>query len=244
MKTWVFLALLIPTFALAAPPRAERNDPCEPIDEPSINTASCAQCLGLGAAAQRGQQREQAAVVRLVDEVATPQIVGRRRLLLQRPDGLHDSRLEGALDRHHLARRGHLRAQPAIAGRDVLELPCELLVPAALERQITADNAPLLDCRIVVEAANGPTTPEAEAILADRGILIIPDVLANAGGVAVSFFEWLQNKRDEPWEEEHVFISLQEKMEAAAAKVAEVASERKCTLREAAYAIALERLSQ
>jgi len=78
---------------------------------------------------------------------------------------------------------------------EVLEVPCDILIPAALERQITRINASRLDAALIVEAANGPTTPEAEAILAKRGIPIVPDVLANAGGVTVSYFEWAQDRR-------------------------------------------------
>ena len=77
----------------------------------------------------------------------------------------------------------------------MLETPCDILIPAALEHQITADNAALLDCELVFEAANGPTTPEADEILAERGIEVIPDVLVNAGGVTVSYFEWVQDQQ-------------------------------------------------
>ncbi|HEV3245437.1 MAG TPA: Glu/Leu/Phe/Val dehydrogenase [Candidatus Paceibacterota bacterium] len=126
---------------------------------------------------------------------------------------------------------------------DTLTLPVDIVVPAALENAITKENAGKVQAGIVLEMANGPTTSEADEILAQNGTTVIPDVLANSGGVAVSYFEWVQGKRDEQWNEERVFKSLQEKMEAAAAKVAEVASARKCTLREAAYILALEKLA-
>src|SRR5205807_4304448 len=86
----------------------------------------------------------------------------------------------------------------------VLEAPCDILVPAALERQLTLENVRRLDCRLVVEAANGPTTLEADRTLADRGILVLPDVIANAGGVTVSYFEWVQDQQKYFWEPEEI----------------------------------------
>jgi glutamate dehydrogenase (NAD(P)+) len=92
----------------------------------------------------------------------------------------------------------------AITNADLLTLPCELLVPAALERQITEDNAGKLQCRILAEGANGPTTPEADIILRERGILVIPDILCNAGGVIVSYFEWVQDLQNYFWTETQI----------------------------------------
>ena len=95
---------------------------------------------------------------------------------------------------------------------DVLELECDILIPAAIETQITSVNAARVKARLVAEAANGPTTPAADAILATRGIPVLPDILANAGGVIVSYFEWVQNLQNEEWDEDRVDASLRRKM--------------------------------
>ena len=109
---------------------------------------------------------------------------------------------------------------------DVLELECDILIPAAIETQITSHNAANVKARLVVEAANGPTTPAADEILAERGIPVLPDILANAGGVVVSYFEWVQNLQNEEWDEERVDSSLRKRMyrstEAVIAKRAEL----------------------
>jgi glutamate dehydrogenase (NAD(P)+) len=99
-----------------------------------------------------------------------------------------------------------------MAPREILEQPCDILVPAALENQITDDNAERVQTRLVVEAANGPTTPAADRILSDRGIPVLPDILANAGGVVVSYLEWVQNLQNEQWTEEAVNARLRTKM--------------------------------
>jgi len=95
---------------------------------------------------------------------------------------------------------------------DVLELECDILIPAAIETQITSKNAAKVKARLVVEAANGPTPPAADVILADRGIPVLPDILANAGGVVVSYFEWVQNLQNEEWDEERVDDGLRRRM--------------------------------
>ncbi|HET7465415.1 MAG TPA: Glu/Leu/Phe/Val dehydrogenase [Candidatus Dormibacteraeota bacterium] len=119
----------------------------------------------------------------------------------------------------------------------------DILVPAALEGQITAANAELVDARWVLELANGPTTPEADAILERRGITVLPDILANAGGVVVSYFEWIQNMHSEKWMREEVQARLAVTMRRAYEAVFELASRRQVSLRVAAYAIALERIA-
>ncbi len=102
-----------------------------------------------------------------------------------------------------------------ITNAELLELPCDILIPAAFEKHITTENAANVRARLVVEAANGPTTPRADLILRDRGITVIPDILANAGGVTVSYFEWVQNIENERWPEEEVNAKLRSKMERA-----------------------------
>jgi glutamate dehydrogenase (NAD(P)+) len=94
----------------------------------------------------------------------------------------------------HRFLRGYPGGDP-VPREEVLQIPCDILVPAALEHQITPTNAPHLDCKLIVEAANGPTTPEADRILADRGIPVVPDVIANAGGVTASYFEWADQQK-------------------------------------------------
>jgi glutamate dehydrogenase (NAD(P)+) len=127
---------------------------------------------------------------------------------------------------------------------EVLETPCDILVPAALERQITAENAERLDCSLVVEAANGPTTPEAEAILTRRGILVVPDVLANAGGVTVSYFEWVQDQQKYLWDMIEMQERLRRQMRAALARVMDAAAERGVDWRTAALTVAVERVAR
>ena len=130
-----------------------------------------------------------------------------------------------------------------ISPEEVLTLPVDIVVPAALENSITRENAHLIRADIVLEMANGPTTIEADAILKEKKTVVIPDVLANAGGVAVSYFEWYQNMHNERWTKEDVFARLETLMRAAAADVEKTAREYGITLREAAYQVALKRLA-
>ena len=147
----------------------------------------------------------------------------------------------------HVARTGFLRDMPGVdhVGRtDVVETPCDILVPAALEHQITAENADRLDCQLIVEAANGPTTPEADAILASRGIDVIPDVLANAGGVTVSYFEWVQDQQKYSWHGEEVVTRLRLQLSEALARVVDARTELATDWRTAAQSVAIERVAE
>jgi len=138
----------------------------------------------------------------------------------------------------------HFQNLPIMSDEQCLTLPCGVLVPSALENQLTGERAPRIKTQVVLEVANGPTTPEADAWFAKRGVLVIPDVLANAGGVATSFLEWQQNKTGEHWSEQEVFARLEPLMRAAAGDVIARAETLGATPREAAFVVALERLAE
>jgi glutamate dehydrogenase (NAD(P)+) len=129
-----------------------------------------------------------------------------------------------------------------ITNAELLALPVDILIPAALEGQITEENAARVRAKIVIEAANGPVTDAADAILNEQGVYIVPDILANAGGVVVSYFEWVQDLQSFFWEEDEVNSRLQKIMAAAFAEVTSVAQARGLKLREAAYVVALQRV--
>jgi glutamate dehydrogenase (NAD(P)+) len=145
---------------------------------------------------------------------------------------------------HHVRETGGVKGYPGkvIDHETFLSTPADILIPAALESQITGDTAHLLKVRLVAEAANGPTTPDGDAILQSRGIDVIPDFLCNAGGVVVSYFEWLQNKRSESWELSEVDCKLRKKMTSAYTRVRDKARELKVDWRTAAYVLALAKL--
>ncbi len=131
-----------------------------------------------------------------------------------------------------------------ISNAELLELSCDVLIPAALENQITASNAPRIQAQVIIEAANGPTTREADRILESRGILVVPDILANAGGVTVSYFEWVQNNMGFYWSEEEVNRRLGEIMVQAFHRVHLHMTKEQTSMRAAAYLLAVKRVAE
>jgi len=125
---------------------------------------------------------------------------------------------------------------------DFTSYPCDVLLPCAKENMITADNAGGVKARLIVEGANGPTTPEADQILESKKVLIVPDILANAGGVIVSYFEWVQNREGFYWEEEDVNNRMFTRLRKAYARVRDIATQKKVSLRQGAYCLALEKI--
>lgn len=131
-----------------------------------------------------------------------------------------------------------------ISNDELLTLDCEVLIPAALESQITKNNADYIQAKIIVEAANGPTTPEADDILAERGIIVIPDILANAGGVIVSYFEWVQDLQVYFWDKEEVLTRLARILARAYTQTANKARDLNIDMRTAAQVVAIDRVGQ
>ena len=131
-----------------------------------------------------------------------------------------------------------------ITNLELLELECDLLIPAAFENQITEKNANKIKTKVILELANGPITPEADEILFKKGIPVVPDILANSGGVTVSYFEWDQNLKNEHWTEKEVFDKLKLMLEDASNKILKKARESKTSLRQGAFILALERIKE
>jgi glutamate dehydrogenase (NAD(P)+) len=132
----------------------------------------------------------------------------------------------------------------AITNEELLILDCDVLAPCALEQVVTADNADKVKARIVAEGANGPVTPEADQILEERGVLVLPDVLANAGGVVVSYFEWVQGLQEYFWKASEVNAKLNDIVTRAFAETWRAHEERDISMRQAAYAIAVGRVAE
>lgn len=138
---------------------------------------------------------------------------------------------------------GYRRGEP-IANAELLELECEVLMPCALENQITATNAPRVRAKIIAEGANGPLTPEADEILTDKGVFIIPDILCNAGGVTVSYFEWVQDLQSFFWGEDEINERLRRIMVRSFNNVLRVAHEKKVDTRTAAQILGIQRVAE
>jgi glutamate dehydrogenase len=150
----------------------------------------------------------------------------------------------GAYDAGGVDLDGFKQGPRGITQEQLLACECDVLVPAAMENQITAEVARGIKAKAILELANGPTLPEADAVLEERGILVVPDVLANAGGVTVSCFEWIQNLTRETWTEDAVNAKLEAVMKKALADVLDAKRRRGGTMREAAFVLAVERIGE
>ena len=131
-----------------------------------------------------------------------------------------------------------------ITNREILELDCDILSPSALEGVLNESNAPNVKAKIIAEGANGPTTPEADAILQDKGIFVVPDILCNAGGVTVSYFEWVQNLQNLLWSEDEISERLTRILTAAFHEVIAIAEEAKVDMRTAALMLGIGRVAK
>jgi len=161
--------------------------------------------------------------------------------------GVHNSRgIDPLKALRYKERSGTVVGMPStsrISNDDLLTMKCDILIPAALENVITLDNAELVKAKIIAEAANGPTTPRADEILARKGVFLLPDILANAGGVTVSYFEWAQNLQGFSWSEQQVNAQLQTVMQRAFNDVYEIARRYRTHMRTAAYVLAVGRVA-
>ena len=177
----------------------------------------------------------------ITDEGATVVAVSDSTGGIHNPDGLDIGRVSG-WKREHGTVQGFPGASD-ISNAEVLEVDCEILIPAALENQITSRNAGRIKARLVAEAANGPTTPEADEDLFRRGIFVIPDILCNAGGVTVSYFEWVQDLNRDHWSESVVNAKLKEIMVRAFHETLTIARRDEINMRTAAYVLAVQRVA-
>ncbi len=177
----------------------------------------------------------------IVDEGATVVAVSDSTGGIHAPAGLDVARVI-AWKKEHGTVQGFPGAAD-ISNAEVLEVPCDILIPAALENQITARNAGEIKARLVAEAANGPTTPEADAILYDKGVFLIPDILCNAGGVTVSYFEWVQDLNRDFWDEGEVNAKLKTIMVKAFHDTLAMSQREGVNMRTAAYLLAVQRVA-
>ncbi|HEY6725336.1 MAG TPA: Glu/Leu/Phe/Val dehydrogenase [Polyangiaceae bacterium] len=166
--------------------------------------------------------------------------VGDHTGYLHNKEGFNTHRLAAYVEQN-----GSIRGYPngeTISREDFFKIPADMFVPAAMENQVGEFEAESLQVRVIAEGANGPLTPRGEAILEQRGVTILPDVLANAGGVTVSYYEWVQNRRSEQWNAADVELRLEGDMRAAYQRMLDFADRHKCGYRLACYGVALERL--
>ena len=131
-----------------------------------------------------------------------------------------------------------------VSNEDILNIECDFLIPAALGGVVHKMNVDKLNCKVIIEAANGPVTPPADDILFQKGVHVVPDILTNAGGVTVSYFEWVQNLQQFQWTEEEVNNKLEHKMVAAFNEVADMMNSKKTSMRMAAFAVAIDRVAR
>ena len=177
----------------------------------------------------------------IADEGSTVVAVSDSTGGIHRPDGLDVDRVIAWKQEH-----GTVQGFPGandVTNADVLEVDCDILIPAALENQITARNARNISAKVIAEAANGPTTPEADEILYDRGVFMIPDILCNAGGVTVSYFEWVQDLNRDHWSERIVNAKLKEIMVRAFGETLHLARQEEVNMRTGAYLLAVQRVA-
>jgi glutamate dehydrogenase/leucine dehydrogenase len=177
----------------------------------------------------------------IADEGSTVVAVSDSTGGIHRPDGLDVDRVIAWKQEH-----GTVQGFPGandVTNADVLEVDCDILIPAALENQITARNARNISAKVIAEAANGPTTPEADEILYDRGVYMIPDILCNAGGVTVSYFEWVQDLNRDHWSERIVNAKLKEIMVRAFGETLHLARQEEVNMRTGAYLLAVQRVA-
>ncbi|MBK6515624.1 MAG: Glu/Leu/Phe/Val dehydrogenase [Polyangiaceae bacterium] len=168
--------------------------------------------------------------------------VGDHSGYLHNAEGFNPHKLQEYVKKH-----GSIAGYPSgkpISREEFFKIKADIFAPCALENQVGVEEAKALQVKLIAEGANGPLSPEGEKVLLDRGVEILPDVLANAGGVTVSYFEWTQNKRSESWTLEEVDEKLERAMRLAYRQVTDMARQKKCSLRIAAYACALQRIAQ
>lgn len=187
------------------------------------------------------EMRQQPAAELLAELGCTIVAVSDSKTALLDLNGLDVTKAAACKDGGSLATYG---SRYEIDPSQILELDVDILVPAALENVITLANADRIQAKVVAEAANGPTTPEADEILFKKGITVIPDILANAGGVTVSYFEWVQNLMNYYWSEEEVNEKLKVTMVKAFAEVQATAKEHNTDLRTGAYIISMKRIAE